>query len=362
MTAGIIITVKKFTVQTSIPGTYPESGIVGLFINVPIHDAGGRYIGVTGGGVDSTIFSGLLEKLENDWNIEVYLVRNDGRLVYASNRSLLKLPGKTADEIWGGPVIDKLSREKGNPDGIIIEPDGESGAVIWGGYMPEWESYLIVERSADAVRSANRDVFLASVVGSGFLALSLIILNMLILKFFIMPDRRAVDSGRDFVKRMQSLIYLQNRLLDEAGAVTSEELSSLKLMTSAGPRMTQGKPVSVHELLNEVLIKKRLTPISRLSARKCIAVGNDFLIKLLLEDLLDTAVKWASEDSSIVILTRNTPGFITLDIAFQTSSPVAEPDVSILNPVADVAGAEVSLSEPSSEKIVIQLKFQLSGE
>jgi len=361
---------------------YPETGVVGLYVNIPVRDENGDYIGVTGGGVDSTVFDRLLKTLENDWNIRIYMVRSDGRLVYATESQLLEPPVKMVDDIWEMPILDKITRDKHNAAGMVIEPDGNSGAILWAGYMPEWETFLIIERDSEAMSSAVRNALLASLVGGGFLTILLIILTLFVFRFVSRRTSLTVNTSRNFVHRFQSIIYIQNTMLEKAetmlvdsgedfaGRELRQKREALKLMMSSDSRTLKVERVNLNDVIHDLLLKKSseflrrgINLHSRFSAKRFVISGNDTLVGFLIGDLLDKAAMAVADESEIVLLTGNLPQSVTLDIAFPFDFRTEiDFDVSMLKPVLEVMNANLEIDESGNGSRIFHLEFQLSGE
>jgi hypothetical protein len=126
-------------------------------VNVPIIDRDGRFIGVTGGGIDASQFVKVFHDYETADGIHIYMVRNDGNLIYASRRELISSSKVSVDTIWQTPVFDTLSRSRSSASGFVLEPDGPSGAILWVKYMSNWNTYLVVERSQSFIRKIQNE-------------------------------------------------------------------------------------------------------------------------------------------------------------------------------------------------------------
>ena len=353
---------------------YPETGIVGLFVNVPVRDSDGRYIGVTGGGVDSKIFTSILLSIEEKWDIGVHMFRTDGRLVYSTDKSYLKPPVRTVDSLWKKPVLDKLCREKNNPAGVVLEPDGRNGAVLWGGYMPDWETYLIIERSGQAMDEAVYRAVIGSLVSGGVLSLILIILTLGVLRLFSSSTSETVNTSRKFVHRLQSVVYFQDKLLESAaedlnslkgtdsGRSLDSARSSLKLVTSADYDGLKHLRVNMNDMIHDVLLKKRITAVTKFIARNFIIEGDDSLLELLLSEVLSIITGCAESLSGMLLITGNFSGNLSVDFIFDLRSGADEPDFTIIGPLLEILGAQLEIEKPAGKKRIIRLNFQLLGE
>ncbi len=152
---------------------YPETGEIGMWVNVPIRDLDGRFLGVTGGGIDATEFSETMHSYDDHPGIVVYMARPDGQLVYATDRSLLAQPVKHLDELWDGAMIPRLQRSELGSQGVVIRPEGSRGPMLWLRYMQPWDTYLIVEHTPERLTARTWNEMLRTLLTSGLLATSL---------------------------------------------------------------------------------------------------------------------------------------------------------------------------------------------
>lgn len=356
---------------------YPETGNIGLWVNIPVRDNNGRYIGVTGGGVDSDVFDRQLKAFEHDWELSIYMVRTDGRLVYSTDRRFLEPPEKAVDDIWGEPVLDRLSREKQNPDGIVILTGEGRGPVLWSGYMPEWETFLIIERSAEAMAAEVHSSMLSALIPESLLAVALFIFSFAVMRYMSLRAESSVKTERKILHRFQSVIYLQNNLLKKAetelrGGEKDQQRRSLragrealKMMLSSDSSGYGRVQVNVHEIISDLLLEKSsdfrrrgINLHSRFSSTQFIVAGNDALFGLVFEVLIDKAAASAADESEIVFLSRDRQSSVVVDIAFSHKKGIpADFDISPILPVLDTLNIRFSTEQTSRDNYIFHLEF-----
>jgi hypothetical protein len=148
----------------------PETGLIWIFVNVPIYDQEGGYIGVTGAGIDSREFGRIIEAFELSRSVSFSLIRSDGKIVYQT------LPHE--EEMLSGDVLDQLSRNREGPAGISIGT-GDSGLdPLWGTWLSEWNSYLVVQKDQAIVGSTWKGAALKLFFYLGVPALLLFLLTL----------------------------------------------------------------------------------------------------------------------------------------------------------------------------------------
>ena len=160
--------------ETNIDAWYfPETGEIGMWVNVPIYGPDGEFLGVTGGGVDASDFGEMLEHYGSFTGINIYMARRDGRLVFASDQRLLQPPAVTLAEIWGRDVIPELVAARDSGRSLTLQPDGARGPVLWGHYSRNWDTFVIVEKGAAVLTERARTSVLKSMLPALFLTASL---------------------------------------------------------------------------------------------------------------------------------------------------------------------------------------------
>lgn len=325
---------------------YPETGIIGMYVNVPIFDRDGSFLGVTGGGINAEEFSRILKSFEQTRGINIYLARRDGRLVYSTDRSLLEGEVKDLNDLWEKPVTEKLRRDQRNTVGLIMEPAGTQGPVLWGKYLEDWDTFLVVERKTEAIASSMRKTVLRSLIAGGVFAASLFILTLA--AFHIAYKRvqqiqkkeeavsmrqRAVILGQDrLIRRISAwfsdiskgLLHVRRdeALEKEASALTKDiDDCSLALGTLYSTGIPKNEPVQLSEVIHETLLKMNPAAAPRgvalymqNAASPVSLCGDRTLIRLALEELLDRAVSSSPSGTEILISTHALLGYASIDI------------------------------------------------
>lgn len=158
----------------------PESGLLWIFVNIPIYDREGVYVGVTGAGIDSRDFDRILGSFESERNVSFTMARSDGRIVYRTDG--------TEGFYLSRAVMDQLSRNREHPAGTSIDRSGpeafgagdgfDADAPLWGTWLGEWNTYLVVEKASEAVGLLQRGAALRVFAYLGILALLLFLLTL----------------------------------------------------------------------------------------------------------------------------------------------------------------------------------------
>ncbi len=181
---------------------YPK--ILTIFINIPISDENGKYIGVAGGGFYYKNFDSYLNQLERLYNVELFLI-NDSKLIY-SNRNV-----NVADR------YENLDQYKKITNGVFLD-DTDDASLSYIKYLSTWDSYLIVRRSSNQI---IKEVVLEIAHAVVFILLISIII-LIINSHKIIKDRskekesKAAKEALFLNKKITSIVnkqinYYQNR-------------------------------------------------------------------------------------------------------------------------------------------------------
>ncbi|EKO3627435.1 GGDEF domain-containing protein [Vibrio metschnikovii] len=166
---------------------YAEEDKLHIWVNAPLFDHNGEFLGLTGVGVDTEDFSNLLMTYGRLKGFDVYLARLDGQLVYARNRQLLADQLNLSD-LWD---IEFNFLDK-NRDGIALNfaNRDDSEVLLWIRFMDTWNTWLVVEKSAESIQSRINE----SLKSSALLGGSLSLLLFLVIFASIMLARHKVDE------------------------------------------------------------------------------------------------------------------------------------------------------------------------
>jgi len=136
---------------------YPK--ILTIFINIPILNEQGEYIGVAGGGFYYKNFDSYLNQLERLYNVELFLVK-DSKSIYSNSN--VNIANK----------YENLQQYKKITNGIFLDNTDDS-SLSYIKYLSNWDSYLIVRRSNSQI---IKEVFLDIAHAAAFILLITIII------------------------------------------------------------------------------------------------------------------------------------------------------------------------------------------
>lgn len=160
---------------------YPETGRIGMWINVPILDKDGSFLGVTGGGVLAEEFTETLLAFGRLPGVNVFMARRDGQIVYAKDSQLVR-SGANIDDLWRFPVREMLSVQQNEDRSTVQEPQGVTGPLLWVRYSPEWNTYLVLEKTGEIVSARTRTTALNSALAGGVLTISFTVITLSIVR------------------------------------------------------------------------------------------------------------------------------------------------------------------------------------
>jgi diguanylate cyclase (GGDEF)-like protein len=167
---------------------YAEEDNLHIWVNVPIFDDEGEFLGLTGAGADSEDFTEMLMAYGRLDGVNVYLARVDGQLVYANDRQLL-VEQRSLSYLWNTELNSILSNQDNS--GFLVFPEGDSGASLWIRYMESWNTWLVVEKTAQSIQSRVNESWKSSALLGGFLGMIL----FLVIFSSITYARRQVDRN-----------------------------------------------------------------------------------------------------------------------------------------------------------------------
>ena len=155
--------------------TFEESGLTQVFVNVPILDHNGTYIGVTGAGIHSDEVKEVIASFEKEYGVRIELARKDGKVIYTTDKRV----GRYLSE----RTLDTLIRNQTEAMGTVFEGGGDTSSLFWGTYLSDWNSYLLVEKQGGKIAQDMRTSMLKSFLPLGGLALLLFLISIFTVRF-----------------------------------------------------------------------------------------------------------------------------------------------------------------------------------
>ncbi|WP_146049489.1 sensor domain-containing diguanylate cyclase [Alkalispirochaeta sphaeroplastigenens] len=173
---------RDILVETNIDAWYdPEKAQLVMWVNVPILDRDGSFLGVTGGGVLAEDFTRTLLSFGQLPGVNVYMARHDGRIVYAGDPQLVRSRA-CLDDLWGIPVRDLLARNQTGEDYMVLEPRGVRGPLVWTSHSGRWSTYLALEKTGEVVAARTRATVHNSLLTGGILTIFFSVVVLLIVR------------------------------------------------------------------------------------------------------------------------------------------------------------------------------------
>ena len=363
---------------------YPDTGIIGLYVNIPVKDNSGRYIGVTGGGIDSSVFDRMLKDFELQWAVRLYLVRDDGQFIYATDHELLSSGIDYIDDLWDSQILEQITRRRHDADGVVIFP--KSGDVIlWGGYMPEWNSYLIIEHGNSInsiLGSSVRHPVLLEIV----IACFLFSLVAVIMKHLYTRAMTVFQNGREQTRYTESLLYFQEILLQKSLSYVSREVAdisgerppqvlgiqqaqiSLKTLEASGDAKGVSDDFDLNEIINGYLLdntpameKRGIRLISRLRSTPLMISGDEPVTCLIIEDVFNSINRIAEKGSEIVFISGKSSDIVFVNASFRcTELPGEIPDFDVIKPILIALNISISVRDAGEGRFILKINFYSS--
>lgn len=190
---------------------YPETDIFTIYVNVPILDRNGDFLGVTGGGIESERFAELMHSFEHEQDLTLYLARRDGQLVYASDIDLLREGNMSLNHLWGERFHDQLWRSMNESVGLVLEPETRPGSVLWARFIRDWDTFLIVERSPQSLQKTLFARALSSSIASAIVITALFLLATLFIRLMERRISHRLQTSKVDLARAQALLWLETQ-------------------------------------------------------------------------------------------------------------------------------------------------------
>lgn len=188
---------------------YAEKDELHVWVNTPLFDKKGDFLGLTGAGVNGDDFSNLLMTYGRLDGVNVYLARLDGQLVYANNRQLLAQQ-RNLNELWQTDLTAVLNNTDNSGSVLSSEVD-TGGTMLWIRYMKAWNTWLVVEKTAKSIQSRINQSWKTSALLGGILGILLFLVIFIALAYI----RRQVDEKTHKLEHqagVDPLTGLYNRL------------------------------------------------------------------------------------------------------------------------------------------------------
>ncbi len=375
----------------------PDTGVIGMYINVPILGPDGSFLGVAGGCINSDQFMETVRAFERGHSARVYLFRGDGEIVYATNRSLIRDRVLSADTVWGEPVLPSLMRAQDDPFGIVLEPGGPRGPLLWGGKITGWDTFVVVERGPNEIRSLAMDGFVKSMAfeGAAFAAMIAIFAAA-----WVFLARRSEADGRARLAsdaRLRAIAEGHARLCalaegwlaglgesvlaknaaDLGGrdavanarflADSREALRSLSARTAAvparAPFLLSDAVASVRASYSAELARRGISLVVKEIDRGLVAYSNEALTRLALGELIGAVASRTVGPCELFLSLSGTRECPCVDLAVPGAAALArEDEQSLPGMLFESLGAAFRYLEVNESVGVYHMEFAGSGE
>ncbi len=374
-----------------------ETGVIEMYVNVPILGDDGAFLGVAGGSINSDQFMETVRAFEREHSARVYLFRGDGEIVYATNRSLVRDRVLSADSAWNEPVLPSLMRTQESPFGVVLEPNGPGGPVLWGGRIPDWDTFVIVERGPEEIRSLASEGFVRSFALEGVLFAVMIaafIVSWTYLARRSLAEERirlAADArSRAIVEGHSRLGALAEGWLSGLGEALlaknaadlggkdaianarflSDSRVALKALSARESSVPAASPFPMSETVSAVrasyageLARRGISLVVTEIDRGLVAHSNEALVRLAVGELIGAVASRVDRPAEFFLSLSGTRDRPCLDLAVPAAEPaVREGESSLPGMILESIGAAFRYLEVNESVGVYHAEFAGSDE
>lgn len=317
---------------------FPETGRTEIYINIPLKSSKGSFLGAAGCGFEIQDFSSRFLIQNRNRDLSFYILRLDGQLVYSDNHDLLAGNSPGLPESWGEQAMETIRRKGSNTGGTVVDLTGTPGGILWGTYLDNWKSYLLVQRGTPAVKAEMWHAAERVVIEGGFLALFFIISAFIVLKISYNRIILYVQGLQINNRKQYAVLYHSNRLLENMNPnhlpgeeVFYRERKELNNLLES-PENLLRHTFSLNDLVHEVILSLRVSINEKnillhtdfhSSALK-LTEGNEELTRIVLTDILKRIISLTRENGNVLVRTGKTKSWCTAEFTFE--EPVPEDD------------------------------------
>jgi hypothetical protein len=295
-------------------------------------------LGAAGCGFEIQDFSSRFLIQNRNRDLSFYILRLDGQLVYSDNHDLLAGNSPGLPESWGEQAMETIRRKGSNTGGTVVDLTGTPGGILWGTYLDNWKSYLLVQRGTPAVKAEMWHAAERVVIEGGFLALFFIISAFIVLKISYNRIILYVQGLQINNRKQYAVLYHSNRLLENMNPnhlpgeeVFYRERKELNNLLES-PENLLRHTFSLNDLVHEVILSLRVSINEKnillhtdfhSSALK-LTEGNEELTRIVLTDILKRIISLTRENGNVLVRTGKTKSWCTAEFTFE--EPVPEDD------------------------------------
>jgi len=204
---------RKSETKTNIDSWYnKKSNRLELYVNIPIYSKQGEFLGITGASFKGERFDKIVKAIDEYRDISFYIVRRDGKIVYATDEGLHKKPYLLINEIWNADILDTLRRQRLEHTGTIFDIKEKNNSILWGRYLESWDTMLLVEKKPKAIIASMKHTTLHSFLINGVFAVILCLLMFSAIRFMKKKMQMSFLSMKSANKRYKAVLYYQNFL------------------------------------------------------------------------------------------------------------------------------------------------------
>lgn len=363
---------------------YSENDVFALYVNVPIISESGTFLGVAGGGINATKFMYNLNSFSSEHDVQFFLMRQDGALIYPQDPHLQKQQSENADSLWGASVFESIIRNQSSIGGTLLERSTKQNSIFWSMYLEEWNTYLVLERTT---RPAHREFiknFLTILLSGGLIIVFLSIITSVYVKFLwhktitqSLQYKKTIEKNTTIRKTQDCLLRDTERYLLSRGKDTIEKSfyiqecrSALKRYFTGNFTNTANTKIILEKKLKEILFSLS-TELARKNIRistyntdsKTFVMANESLLSLVIESLLLGDYNSENSECNVFIAVIKYNGKPSIDLSgTELTKYLSKINLDLQKFLLQEQDARIEISKQDSANSIFHIVFESEVE
>lgn len=330
-------------------------------------------------------------------DVSIFLIRQDGALIYPQDSLLVNQQNKNAVSLWGSTMFESIIRNESNIGGTLLENSKNRNSIFWSIYLEEWNTYLVIEKTIIPSHIQFIHNLLIILVSGGFFILFFSVITAFHVKTLWNKTLRQSGQHKKTIEKLKAIRKTQDCLLRDAErslfslgknaqnhsqtnilgkhaiqkSVYIEECRSALKKYSHYKQTSNTKSLIVLETLIKKLLKSISSELERKNIRittyntniKTTVVANEAILSLVIESLLLCDYDCEKSQCEIFISVKKFNGKPSIQIAgTELTKYLSNTDLDLQKSLLKEQHAHIETSEENLEKRLFYIIFESDVE